>query len=161
MVKLKKITDSSWLVLTGDGLDRVGLLSEQRDKLVLIAKQARTEFKDRNDVETFFNDGVFDKVEETSEIKDQVEHFVKGYPTNATEVFEVDSECPASNLPLFTKKEHSKSVMVAGYFCLHFEKAGWVHAYCPKLDTLTKYEYQGPFKTHDEMKSVLRSLRRK
>jgi len=60
-------------------------------------------------------------------------------------------------LPLFTKSSDSKSLYCAGYYVIHFEK-GWVKSFCPKLITLQRYEYQGPFKTDLEMKQVLANV---
>ena len=60
-------------------------------------------------------------------------------------------------LPLFTKSKDSKSLYCAGYYTIRFEK-GWVKSFCPKLITLQRYEYKGPFKTDLEMKQVLSSV---
>lgn len=60
-------------------------------------------------------------------------------------------------LPLFTKSEDSKSLYCAGYYVIHFDK-GWVKSFCPKLITLQRYDYQGPFKTELEMKQVLSNV---
>jgi len=60
-------------------------------------------------------------------------------------------------LPLFTKSDDSKSLYCAGYYVIKFEK-GWVKSFCPKLITLQRYEYQGPFKTELEMKQVLSNV---
>ena len=60
-------------------------------------------------------------------------------------------------LPLFTKSDDSKSLYCAGYYVIKFEK-GWVKSFCPKLITLQRYEYQGPFKTEFEMKQVLSNV---
>jgi hypothetical protein len=60
-------------------------------------------------------------------------------------------------LPLFTKSEDSKSLYCAGYYVIRFEK-GWVKSFCPKLITLQRYPYQGPFKTELEMKAVLSNV---
>jgi hypothetical protein len=60
-------------------------------------------------------------------------------------------------LPLFTKSSDSKSLYCAGYYVIHFDK-GWVKSFCPKLITLQRYEYQGPFKTEIEMKQVLANV---
>lgn len=57
-------------------------------------------------------------------------------------------------LPIFTKSKDSKSHYCAGYYVIKFDK-GWVKSFCPKLITLQRYEYQGPFKTEIEMKQVL------
>jgi hypothetical protein len=60
-------------------------------------------------------------------------------------------------LPLFTKSQDSKSVYCAGYYVIRFDK-GWVKSHCPKLITLQRYEYQGPFKTELEMKQRLSNV---
>ena len=60
-------------------------------------------------------------------------------------------------LPLFTKSSDSKSLYCAGYYVIRFEK-GWVKSFCPKLITLQRYEYKGPFKTEIEMKQVLSNV---
>jgi hypothetical protein len=60
-------------------------------------------------------------------------------------------------LPLFTKSGDSKSLYCAGYYVIKFDK-GWVKSFCPKLITLQRYPYQGPFKTEIEMKQVLSNV---
>jgi len=58
-------------------------------------------------------------------------------------------------LPLYTKTEGSQSFFCAGYFCIKFDN-GWVPAYCPKLITLGRNEFMGPFKTKLEANEALR-----
>ena len=60
-------------------------------------------------------------------------------------------------LPLYAKSAKSKSQYCAGYYVIKFRK-GWVKSYCPKLITLERYPYHGPFKTETEMKSVLNNV---
>ena len=60
-------------------------------------------------------------------------------------------------LPLFTKSDDSKSLYCAGYYVIRFDK-GWVKSFCPKLITLQRYEFKGPFKTDIEMKQVLSNV---
>lgn len=57
-------------------------------------------------------------------------------------------------LPLFTKSNKSKSVYCAGYYLIKFDK-GWVKSFCPKLITVEKYPYRGPFKTESELKQEM------
>jgi len=58
-------------------------------------------------------------------------------------------------LPIFTKGSKSKSFFCAGYYIVKFNN-GWVKSYCPKLITLNRYAFQGPFKTQEEMQEQLR-----
>lgn len=58
-------------------------------------------------------------------------------------------------LPIFTKSAKSKSYFCAGYYIIKFSNT-WVRAFCPKLITLNRYEYQGPFKTQDRMLEAMK-----
>lgn len=58
-------------------------------------------------------------------------------------------------LPVFTKSLKSKSCYCAGYYIIQFNN-GWVKSYCPKLITLNRYPYQGPYTTKEEMQEQLR-----
>ena len=60
-------------------------------------------------------------------------------------------------LPLFSKSSKSKSQYCAGYYVIKFRK-GWVKSFCPKLITLERYPYHGPFKTEQEMKAMLNTV---
>ena len=85
--------------------------------------------------------------------KEKVEYDVHGYfcktkPYNA--IFDLKRK-----LPLYTKTEGSQSFFCAGYYCIEFDH-GWVPASCPKLITLSRNNYLGPFKTKLEMTETLR-----
>ena len=78
---------------------------------------------------------------------------VYGFPTNThpnNEVLDVQRY-----LPIYTKGAKSKSFFCAGYYIIKFSST-WVRAYCPKLITLNRYEYQGPFKTQERMVEAMR-----
>ena len=59
----------------------------------------------------------------------------------------------------FALANASKSLYCAGYYIIKFRK-GWVKSFCPKLITLERYQYQGPFKTETEMRSSLNAMSR-
>lgn len=60
-------------------------------------------------------------------------------------------------LPLFAKSAKSKSQYCAGYYVIKFRK-GWVKSFCPKLITLERYPFHGPYKTEVEMKAMLNTV---
>ena len=62
-------------------------------------------------------------------------------------------------LPLYTKTVKSQSFYCAGYYIIKFEK-GWVKSFCPKVITLQRYTYQGPFTTELEMRKQLSNASR-
>lgn len=156
MVVLKEITDNSWLVMSEEQ-EQIALLSSSPKGFVLLSKGGRVKFATKDDVEDFFEEKVFDKVIQSKKTEAK-EHFVKGYPVDFDTPFEADSEDELSELPLFTKTKTSKVYHCAGYYCILFPK-GWTHSFCPKKDTLDKYEYVGPLKTEMEMKSHLSMLK--
>lgn len=69
---------------------------------------------------------------------------VFGYPVPKIETFKIQEK---DNLPCFTKTPTSKVYFAAGYYGINFDNGGWMDAFCPKLATLRKYEFIGPFKT--------------
>jgi len=161
MIRLKTLTKSSWLVIT-DTNEKVGLLSEQRDKLKFIAKAANAEFNDREDVSNFFaQEDLFQTAIEVKTDNEEKEYYVNGYPVKSGSAHEVKDKSLETSLPIYAKTESSDSYYVAGYFCLNFDGIGWTHAFCPRYKTLDKYEWKGPFKTDDEMKAELRILKAK
>ena len=60
-------------------------------------------------------------------------------------------------LPIYTKSEKSKSHFCAGYYLISFRK-GWLKGFCPKLITLERYPYHGPYKTEEEVKNLLNTF---
>jgi hypothetical protein len=82
-----------------------------------------------------------------------VEHQVYGFPVKQkpwNALWDVKHQ-----FPIFTKTSKSKSYYCAGYYIIKFNN-GWVKGICPKFITLNRYEYQGPFKTKEEMQEKLR-----
>lgn len=57
-------------------------------------------------------------------------------------------------LPIYAKSEKSKSLYCAGYYVIKFPKL-WGRAFCPKLITLERYPYIGPFKTEEDAKKAM------
>lgn len=62
----------------------------------------------------------------------------------------------SKKLPLFTKSAKSKSYHCAGYYIFEFE-SGWTTSYCPKLITIERYKFKGPFKSSLEVRQAVRN----
>jgi len=56
----------------------------------------------------------------------------------------------SKRLPIYTKNSKSKSYFCAGHYAIKFNNT-WTKAYCPKLITLQRYEFLGPFRTKEEL----------
>ena len=157
-VKLKPLTETSWLVI-GDTDDiKVGLLTKLRDEYVLMAQGEKKKFLDRKEVNKYFHENVFDNmVEVVEEVEVKKDYFINGFPIDFESPHEVIIK--GNKLPLFSKKATSEVYYSAGYYCLNFPK-NWMPAFCPKLSTLETYEYAGPFKDEMLMRQELGRLRK-
>lgn len=72
---------------------------------------------------------------------------ISGYPTLSmpfNAVFDVRLQAP-----LWTKDQRSKSWYAAGWFKVRAGRR-WQTILCPKLITLQRYQYVGPFKTQEQ-----------
>ena len=87
--------------------------------------------------------------------KRESEHDIYGFPVAGTpynQLLDVQRY-----LPIYSKGRKSKSCFCAGYYLVKFNN-NWVKQFCPKLITLNRYEYQGPFKTEERALAVLKEL---
>jgi hypothetical protein len=72
---------------------------------------------------------------------------VYGYPATAksyNKVYDVSRK-----LPIFSKSSKSRSFFCAGYYLVQYSNT-WLQEFCPKLITLNRYKYMGPFKSAQE-----------
>lgn len=81
------------------------------------------------------------------------EYTVNGYTTKDKPYNEIyDAKL---GLSMYTKTEKSKCFYAAGYYIIRFDFA-WAPAYCPKVITLKRNDFHGPYQTQLEMKEQLR-----
>lgn len=57
-------------------------------------------------------------------------------------------------LPIYSLDEKSKSYYCAGYYLIKHGD-NWIGEFSPKLITLNRYDFLGPFRSHEEMKRAL------
>lgn len=139
MIKLtaKNVTDDFWIVQSNGR--KVGNI-QIRDTGVEFHNGSQVErFRDLNAVNVNY-DIVWQRIT-TNPPAD--EHDVFGYPTKVlphNPEFDVHRR-----LPLFTTETDSKSKQCAGYYLVNLHKKGWTEMFCPKLITLDRYSYYGPY----------------
>ena len=133
---------------------KVGTLAKDKKGFILVTPNDKIHFENVEKVyETFGKD--FFEATVTKKIKDSKVLEVYNFPTSTpayNPLFDVQN-----NLPLYSKSKKSKSLYCAGYYTIRFAK-GWVKSFCPKLITLQRYEYKGPFTTELEMRQVLSNV---
>ena len=143
------INGKFWIVEDQD--QKVGILKlNEQKKYILSSKETVTTFDTKKKLVEEFGKDFF--IKDQPSVKVEVKKEIYGFPTSSVphnSVYNVKRK-----LPLFTKSTKSKSVYCAGYYIIQFNK-GWVKSFCPKLITIDRYPYQGPFTTEIEMKEVL------
>jgi hypothetical protein len=147
------IADKFWIV-EQDG-EKVATLRKSEDNRFVMSNETGIKIYETKESLTKEFGKKFFTVKIVKEADNSNDNIVHGYPTSAkphNPLYDVKRK-----LPLFTKSEDSKSLYCAGYYTIKFEK-GWVKSFCPKLITLQRYPYKGPFKTELEMKQVLANV---
>jgi hypothetical protein len=161
---LQQISDVAWLVHQGE--EKLGILNQDiQGHYTYITGRDLIKFDDEDEVKTHFGNITLFTEKIGTPLQTTEKFFIRGHEVDYEMPFALDKDHPDYDeaLPLYTKIEGSDVYYAAGFYCINFEK-GWKHAHGPKLATLTKYGFEGPFKTEDEMRQrlkVLNRLRRK
>jgi hypothetical protein len=152
MMKAKTILKDKFWIVESDG-ERVGTLSLTEDKYLFSSGASTQYFDSERALKNTFGKDVFaDTITQVIEDKEVPVKEVYNFPTSCSpynSLYDVKNK-----LPLFTKSNKSKSLYCAGYYIIHFDK-GWVKSFCPKLITIERYNFKGPFKTDIEMRQAL------
>jgi hypothetical protein len=148
-MKAKEIVKNKFWILSDDK-QNIGTISFNDEQYMLSDAKGSRFFNDTLEIQKSLKSTVSWQELEINEVKP--EKLVNEYPTSClpyNDMYDVKRK-----LPLFTKSSKSKSLYCAGYYTIKFEK-GWVKSFCPKLITIERYEYRGPFKTELEMRTEL------
>jgi hypothetical protein len=150
----KPIVDGKFWIVENAGKKVATLHKQENNRFMLTNKEGNWWFDKTEELTTQFGDDFF--VETTDHVITIPEIFeCHGYPTRATPhnaMYDV-----RRTLPLYTKSPQSKSFHCAGWYAVKFKN--WVLSYCPKLITVERYEYRGPFKTKLEASKVKCNLK--
>ena len=150
-IHAKPIVDGKFWIVEQDGSKIATLHKKENNKFVLSSTTGEVMFNKKQDLTKHFGEGFFLTSTKVKVTAPEV-HECHGFPTSGkpyNAMYDVRNK-----LPLFTKSNASKSLYCAGYYTIKFNK-GWVKSFCPKLITLERNEYKGPFKNELEMKMVL------
>jgi hypothetical protein len=155
----KPVVKNKFWVVTDDEGDQIATIqklntNDKSKSVVFVSNKKRTTFPSIKVLGEKHNIKIGRTVTKPAE---EPTDSVYGYPADG-EVFNVVYDVPRG-LPLYTKLEASKSFFCAGYYIISFSGA-WVKNFCPKLLTLDRNDYQGPFRTEDEMKARLAEVRK-
>ena len=146
-LKAKEIIDGKFWILESEG-NKVATLAYSDEKYMVTDANGTRFVDDKRALEKDLGTVNWSALEITEVTLDEVH----GFPTSCkphNPLYDIKQK-----LPLFTKSDKSKSLYCAGFYIIQFEK-GWVKSFCPKLITIERYNYSGPFKTDIEMRTEL------
>lgn len=150
MIAKPVVKNKMWIVESA-GTKIGNIMTVEEGGVVYVHNNTRESFPSIKILQKKYNIE-FVKAERPKKVKQDV-YDVYGYPTNSApqnEVLDVQRY-----LPIYTKGAKSKSFFCAGYYIIKFSST-WVRAYCPKLITLNRYKYEGPYKTQERMVEAMR-----
>ncbi len=148
------LKDKFWIINEGD--TKVGTLARDNDNYIFSGKGEISFYTDKSELLKKFGKN-FLTAKITTPVNKDKEFHVHDYPSRSepfNSMYDISRK-----LPLFTKSEKSKSVYCAGYYLVKFN-VNWLKSFCPKLITIERNEYIGPFKTELEMKAALHNVNR-
>lgn len=154
-MKAKEILKGKFWILEEHGV-RIGTLSKDEEKFIFSKKGEVSFYKNETQLAKRFGNNPL-TVKIIAPAAESINLDVHGFPTRShayNGLYDISRK-----LPLFTKSEKSKSVYCAGYYLIKFN-VNWLKSFCPKLITIERNEYVGPFKTEIEMKAALSNVSR-
>jgi hypothetical protein len=150
----KPIIDNKFWIVEQGGEKIATLRKDDENRFVMSNELGMKIYKNKKDITNQFGKDFF-VARIVKESNDNQPNEVHGFSTSCSphnSMYDIKRK-----LPLFTKSSDSKSLYCAGFYVIKFDK-GWVKSFCPKLITLQRYPFKGPFKTDIEMKQVLTNV---
>lgn len=133
---------------------KIGSIAKYRKGYLFLQKGHKIPFKDIKEIKQQIGFNPFE-ISNVFNPDTESTYSIYDYPCSSkphSPIFNIKKR-----LPIFSKSSKSKSQYCAGYYLIKFRK-GWVKSFCPKLITLERYPYHGPFKTETESKSLLSKI---
>jgi alpha-acetolactate decarboxylase len=157
-IHAKPIVDGKFWIVEKDGNKIATLHKKENNKFVLSSTNGEVMFNKKEDLQKQFGKEFFLKNTKVkvSTVDVTEQHEVHGFPAMCkpyNSMYDV-----RRRLPLFTKSNQSKSLFCAGHYVIKFTK-NWVRSFCPKLITIERYAFSGPYLTEEESKEVLANVK--
>ena len=139
-IRAKSIVKDEYWILQKNNIKvgQIKALSNNKIEVQIHGNKAGT----FDSLEEMKNSGMFEFVE-MPRINNEPTNEVHGYQADGiayNAVWNVQY-----SLPLYTQTDDSKSWFAAGYYKININGT-WIVKFCPKLITLQRNEYKGPFK---------------
>lgn len=147
------IPNKSWIV--ENGREKVATINKEKKGYSLTSGGKRFEAHDLSEIKELFGITISNDALKKEKEHTYFENEIYGYPVRAkayNPLWNVQKK-----LPIYAKSLKSKSYYCAGYYVIMFPKLS-SKAFCPKLITLERYPFYGPFKTEAEVRTILNNL---
>lgn len=148
------IPNKEWIIENNG--QKIGSISKKKKGYDFLKKGHKWEFRDLEEVKKELGITVLDGgYAKTKNLELETTYSIYDYPCSSkpyNPLYNIKKK-----LPLFSKSLKSQSLYCAGYYVIKFRK-GWVKSFCPKLITLERYPFLGPFQLEQEMKNTLNML---
>jgi hypothetical protein len=147
------VPNKSWL-LENDG-EKLASLSKEKKGYCILFKGHEYKVQDLKELKERFGITIDERAIKQERRANTQTTDIYGFPVNGRAFGPLWNV--RKRLPIYAKSSKSKSLYCAGYYVIRFRK-GWVKSFCPKLITLERYPFKGPFKTEQEMRTTLNSV---
>jgi hypothetical protein len=144
---IKPITETSW-ILNKSG-EKLAIISQTSNDVIIIGNVPKKKHKSIDELIQYLGNDVTLEEPAQAEIEKEAAE-INGYPIKHEVWYDVLNE----GIPSYTRTKNSAIRYAAGYYALKFTN-GWSPSFCPKLSTLSEYEYLGPFKSKLEMQNSI------
>jgi hypothetical protein len=153
MYTIEIAKDKFW-ILEDAGVKR-GLITHKNDDIYNIVIDGNSQDMSLADLHCMFDNKILTSSEpHTQTNASNNELLLNNFPCKHIPFNHKQVEWNNITIETYTKNETSKIRYAAGYFGLHFTGV-WSKTQSPKLDTLEKYLFVGPFKTPDEAAATI------
>ena len=140
---IQTIVENKCWIVTNQGKKIGTVMSiDTKGGVVFVQDGKREKFGSIASLMTKYNFNFKNSAQHTTELKN--EFFLFGFPCSS-EPFNsvIDAR---KKLPLYTTSKKSKKFHAAGYYYVKYKEV-WHLEFCPKLLTLSRHEFIGPFAT--------------
>ena len=149
------VPNKEWLVQ--DHEEKIGSISKNKKGYLFLCKGKSMPFKDLAEMKSKLGIVLFE--ESLKKIKvthpEPLLHAIYDFPCHVKPHEPIYSI--KEKLPLYVVRDNSKSQFCAGYYLVKIREE-WSKVFCPKLITLQRYPYYGPYKMEDDMNQILINL---
>ena len=156
MSQIKTVkNNASWIITDDKDKTKVGSIVKTPNNKYEVRIKGTGKIFSKHDLVKSFGSQLFSE-------REHLPNFTEKPKTNV--VYDYPSCCEPYNkmfylkkkTPIYTKEKKSKSFYCAGHYLI--KKKGWQEEFCPKLITLEKYKFHGPFDTVYKLKTFARKF---